>query len=56
MYHNANRRVEAAKTGRAGCKNKPCKDAGVKIQKGELRFGVWVELPDDRASFHWRHW
>ncbi|PKY08513.1 zf-PARP-domain-containing protein [Aspergillus campestris IBT 28561] len=48
-------RVEAAKTGRAGCQNKECKDAKVKIAKGELRLGTWVD--NDRIqAWMWRHW
>ncbi|KFY07057.1 hypothetical protein V492_07490 [Pseudogymnoascus sp. VKM F-4246] len=48
-------RVEIAKQGRAGCQNTPCKAAGVKIQKGEFRFGTWVEM-EHGASFRWKHW
>ncbi|KAM3066546.1 hypothetical protein ACMFMG_002261 [Clarireedia jacksonii] len=48
-------RVERAVTGRATCNNKECKDAGVKIEKDELRLGTWVEVRD-YASWHWRHW
>ncbi|PLB38473.1 uncharacterized protein BDW47DRAFT_104897 [Aspergillus candidus] len=48
-------RVEAAKTGRAGCQNKECKDTKVKIAKGELRLGTWVD--NDRIqAWMWRHW
>ncbi|OBT83091.1 hypothetical protein VE02_08598 [Pseudogymnoascus sp. 03VT05] len=48
-------RVEIAKQGRAGCQNTPCKAAGIKIQKGEFRFGTWVEM-EHGASFRWKHW
>ncbi|KAH8773007.1 poly polymerase and DNA-ligase Zn-finger region-domain-containing protein [Hyaloscypha finlandica] len=48
-------RVETAKTGRAGCSVKKCKDAGLKIEKGELRFGSWVDTPNF-SSWSWRHW
>ncbi|KAE9365328.1 zf-PARP-domain-containing protein [Stipitochalara longipes BDJ] len=48
-------RVETAKTGRSGCSVKACKEAGIKIDKGELRFGSWVEGPDF-SSWSWRHW
>ncbi|KAL5364324.1 poly polymerase and DNA-ligase Zn-finger region-domain-containing protein [Aspergillus floccosus] len=48
-------RLEEASTSRAGCQNKECKDQKVKIQKGELRHGTWVE--NDRIkAFMWRHW
>ncbi|KAL2129067.1 hypothetical protein VTI74DRAFT_8282 [Chaetomium olivicolor] len=47
---------EISPNNRAGCKEKVCKDGKVKIKKGELRLGVWVEIPDGRASWQWRHW
>lgn len=46
---------EAASTGRAGCSNKECKDNKVKIAKGELRVGSWVEN-EKFQSWTWRHW
>ncbi|KAL2863679.1 uncharacterized protein BJX67DRAFT_241480 [Aspergillus lucknowensis] len=48
-------RVELARTGRAGCTNKECKDNKVKIPQGELRFGSWVDTERIQAFF-WRHW
>ncbi|KAL4921935.1 hypothetical protein BDW62DRAFT_98950 [Aspergillus aurantiobrunneus] len=48
-------RIEHASTGRAGCQNKECKDNKVKILKGELRFGSWVDN-NQFQSFFWRHW
>ncbi|KAI9043677.1 ubiquitin-conjugating enzyme [Aspergillus affinis] len=46
---------QQASTGRAGCQNKECKDAKVKILKGELRLGTFVD--NERfQSFFWRHW
>ncbi|KAG4029154.1 hypothetical protein MFRU_017g00900 [Monilinia fructicola] len=48
-------RVELAVSGRAGCNNKECKDAGVKILKDELRLGTWVEI-NERGSWQWKHW
>ncbi|KAB8296738.1 hypothetical protein EYC80_002158 [Monilinia laxa] len=48
-------RVELAVSGRAGCNNKECKDAGIKILKNELRLGTWVEI-NDRGSWQWKHW
>ncbi|KAE8356516.1 hypothetical protein BDV28DRAFT_126772 [Aspergillus coremiiformis] len=48
-------RLEQASTGRAGCQNKDCKDQKIKIAKGELRLGTWVD--NERIqSFFWRHW
>ncbi|RAK98270.1 uncharacterized protein BO80DRAFT_362068, partial [Aspergillus ibericus CBS 121593] len=46
---------EEASTGRAGCKNKECKDQGIKIAKGELRHGSWVDT-ERFQSYAWRHW
>ncbi|KAF3386742.1 hypothetical protein F1880_000281 [Penicillium rolfsii] len=40
---------------RAGCQNKECKDERVKITKGEIRFGTWVETTNFQ-SWSWRHW
>ncbi|ATZ53018.1 hypothetical protein BCIN_08g06320 [Botrytis cinerea B05.10] len=48
-------RVELATTARAGCQNKECKDAGVKIQKNELRLGTWVEI-QEHGGWQWKHW
>ncbi|KAB8230494.1 hypothetical protein ETB97_012516 [Aspergillus alliaceus] len=48
-------RLEQATTGRAGCQNKECKDQKVKIAKGELRLGSWVDSERIQAFF-WRHW
>ncbi|KAL3418908.1 hypothetical protein PVAG01_09129 [Phlyctema vagabunda] len=48
-------RVETASSGRAVCKNTECKKEGVKIDKDELRLGVWVSF-EDRGSWAWRHW
>ncbi|KUI57649.1 hypothetical protein VP1G_04967 [Cytospora mali] len=48
-------RVEIASTGRAGCIETTCKKQAIKIQKGELRFGAWVEY-EDRGSWKWKHW
>ncbi|GKZ29918.1 hypothetical protein AbraIFM66950_006979 [Aspergillus brasiliensis] len=48
-------RLEQASTGRAGCKNKECKDQGIKILKGELRHGSWVDT-ERFQSWFWRHW
>ncbi|KAL8716337.1 MAG: hypothetical protein Q9220_000242 [cf. Caloplaca sp. 1 TL-2023] len=48
-------RVELATTKRALCKNKECKDQQIKIDKGELRLGVWVSF-GEHQSWAWRHW
>ncbi|RAH72852.1 uncharacterized protein BO66DRAFT_418362 [Aspergillus aculeatinus CBS 121060] len=48
-------RLEEASSSRAGCQNKECKDAKIKIAKGELRHGSWVEA-GDYQSWKWRHW
>lgn len=48
-------RVEESKNARAGCKNKECKDAGVKIQKGELRFATQVTI-QEHTSWAYKHW
>ncbi|KAF2267953.1 zf-PARP-domain-containing protein [Lojkania enalia] len=47
--------TEIAKQGRAGCKNKECKENDVKIQKGELRLGTLVTI-QDHQSWTWKHW
>jgi len=34
-----------------------CKANGVKIKKGELRFGSWLEIPGvGHGSWKWKHW
>lgn len=48
-------RTELAKTGRSGCSNTSCKKAESKIQKGELRQGVLVQI-QEHQSMKWRHW
>ncbi|TVY46372.1 PARP-type zinc finger-containing protein [Lachnellula occidentalis] len=48
-------RVETASTGRATCVATECKKAGIKIDKDDLRFGVWVEIKGN-GSFRWKHW
>ncbi|KAL4897281.1 poly polymerase and DNA-ligase Zn-finger region-domain-containing protein [Aspergillus ambiguus] len=48
-------RLEEASSSRAGCQNKECKEQKLKIQKGELRHGTWVET-ERIKSFMWRHW
>ncbi|KAL1989489.1 hypothetical protein VTN49DRAFT_6686 [Thermomyces lanuginosus] len=48
-------RLEEAPSGRAGCQNKECKDQKIKIQKGELRVGTWIDT-ERFQSWSWRHW
>ncbi|KAF2872154.1 hypothetical protein BDV95DRAFT_571610 [Massariosphaeria phaeospora] len=48
-------RLEVSPNARAFCKNKECKDSGVKIQKGELRFGTLVTI-DEHTSWAYKHW
>ncbi|KAF2787434.1 zf-PARP-domain-containing protein [Melanomma pulvis-pyrius CBS 109.77] len=47
--------VEVSKNARAICKNKECKDAGVKIQKGKVRFGTLVTI-HEHTSWAYKHW
>ncbi|TYJ52884.1 hypothetical protein B9479_006519 [Cryptococcus floricola] len=48
-------RLELASSARAMCNGKkPC--FKTKIDKGQLRLGVWVEIPGRGGSFKWRHW
>lgn len=49
-------RTETALSGRAVCKAGKCKEAGVKIEKDELRLGTWIEFKNGGASWQWRHW
>jgi Poly(ADP-ribose) polymerase and DNA-Ligase Zn-finger region len=48
-------RVEVCPNNRATCKNAECKDAGIKIMKGELRFGTLVEIKEHQ-SWSYKHW
>ncbi|KAK4938755.1 hypothetical protein LTR10_020858 [Elasticomyces elasticus] len=52
---NAVYRFEMAKTGRAGCQNTQCKKDGVKIEKGEFRFGTQVMIKE-HFTWMWKHW
>ncbi|TVY33589.1 PARP-type zinc finger-containing protein, partial [Lachnellula subtilissima] len=54
-YNGANHPIETATTGRATCVATECKKNGVKIEKDDLRFGVWVEI-NGNGSFRWKHW
>ncbi|RMZ91700.1 hypothetical protein DV736_g1070, partial [Chaetothyriales sp. CBS 134916] len=49
-------RFELSPNKRAGCQNIACKHEKVKIEKGELRFGNWVEIPNYPAGWKWKHW
>ncbi|RAO64493.1 uncharacterized protein BHQ10_000505 [Talaromyces amestolkiae] len=48
-------RIEESPNKRAGCKVKACKDHNIKIQKGELRLGTWVDT-ERYQSWSYRHW
>ncbi|KAG5942730.1 hypothetical protein E4U59_000919 [Claviceps monticola] len=48
-------RVELSGNNRAGCKDSICSKEKIKITKGELRFGTWVEI-QDHGSWSWKHW
>ncbi|KAF2747976.1 zf-PARP-domain-containing protein [Sporormia fimetaria CBS 119925] len=48
-------RVELSPNNRAFCKNKECKDAGVKIMKGELRFASLFHIKE-QTSWAFKHW
>ncbi|KAK1768890.1 zf-PARP-domain-containing protein [Phialemonium atrogriseum] len=48
-------RIEVSKNNRAGCTDTLCKAQGVKITKGEIRLGSWVEV-NDHGGWKWRHW
>ena len=55
-HHNvADSQLEVSPNRRAGCKVTACKDEDIKIQKGEIRMGVWVTY-EERGSWAWRHW
>ncbi|EED19887.1 conserved hypothetical protein [Talaromyces stipitatus ATCC 10500] len=48
-------RIEESPNKRAGCSVKACKDHKIKIQKGELRLGTWVDT-ERFQSWSYRHW
>lgn len=48
-------RVELSPNNRATCKNKECKDAAVKITKGDLRFGSLFTV-QEHTSWAYKHW
>ncbi|MCJ1396933.1 hypothetical protein MMC11_000125 [Xylographa trunciseda] len=48
-------RLEYALSGRAGCKATECKKQGIKIDKGELRHGTFLEI-QEHQSWAWKHW
>lgn len=55
VLHSSDFSADEASTSRAGCQNKECKDEKVKISKGELRFGTWIDT-ERFQSWAWRHW
>ncbi|KAL8963770.1 MAG: hypothetical protein Q9193_000017 [Seirophora villosa] len=44
-----------AKSKRAVCRNTECKKQSIKIDKGELRLGSWVDYGENQG-FAWKHW
>ncbi|KAH8754115.1 hypothetical protein F5883DRAFT_187045 [Diaporthe sp. PMI_573] len=50
-----NYRIEVSSNNRAGCQDTLHKKEGVKIMKGELRFGSWLEF-GEHGSWRWKHW
>ncbi|KAH4004167.1 hypothetical protein HBH70_064230 [Parastagonospora nodorum] len=48
-------RIEASPNNRAGCSNKECKDAGIKITKGEFRYAIQITI-NEHTSWQYRHW
>ncbi|KAF9697479.1 hypothetical protein EKO04_004669 [Ascochyta lentis] len=48
-------RVEASPNNRAGCINKECKTAGVKIKKREFRYAIQVTIKE-HTSWQYKHW
>lgn len=48
-------RVEISPNNRATCKDTVCKKEQVKITKGEIRFGSWIEI-QEHGSWSWKHW
>jgi hypothetical protein len=57
LAYNAftNNAPEASPNNRAGCQNKECKAAAVKITKGEFRYAIQVTI-NDHQSWQYRHW
>ncbi|KAF2488844.1 hypothetical protein BU16DRAFT_586642 [Lophium mytilinum] len=48
-------KVEVAPQARATCQNKECKDAKIKIKKGELRLGIQVRF-QGHEGWRYKHW
>ncbi|GAB7339368.1 hypothetical protein MBLNU457_6009t1 [Dothideomycetes sp. NU457] len=53
-------RLDFAENRRAGCKDKECKNANIKFEKGEFRYGSWVNIPKPgggvNGSWSYKHW
>ncbi|KAG6016357.1 hypothetical protein E4U54_001663 [Claviceps lovelessii] len=47
--------TEISPNNRAGCKDSICNKEKIKITKGEIRFGTWVEI-QEHGSWAWKHW
>jgi hypothetical protein len=52
-------KIEPAPDRRAGCMEKFCKDQKLKFDKGEIRYGTWVEIAGptfESAAWRFKHW
>lgn len=47
--------AEISPNNRAGCKNTECKREGIKIPKGQIRYGTFVTAANFQ-SWAWKHW
>jgi hypothetical protein len=47
--------LEASPNKRAGCSSKECKEAGIKIEKGEFRYAIQFTV-QEHTSWQYRHW
>lgn len=54
-YISLTKPAELSPNKRAGCHNGECKKAGIKLQKGEARFGSMVTI-NEKSSYQYRHW
>jgi Poly(ADP-ribose) polymerase and DNA-Ligase Zn-finger region len=48
-------KIEVSPNNRAKCRDQLCRDEGINILKGQLRFGVWLVLPD-YEMWSYKHW
>ena len=52
-------KIEHAPDRRAGCSDTTCKSQKIKFEKGEIRFGTWVEIKSENFEsqrWAWKHW